>query len=329
MTTNTRTLLFDSITSANFRAWGSNVAAMLAAVGLIQTTDTGQINWTTVAVSTGSSGEFIQGYEIYRFADTLQATRPVFIKVEYGSTNGGGATVQGAPCIYVTVGTTTDGAGILGGTISARTRLVGGSHSGIGNVATAVTSPCFASGDGSYIVLALGVTTASQPAYASPSTGAVPFPAMLVIDRSRDSAGAATATSVIFLTSKWPVIASGNTTFLVSTYQVLSFTGSGASAQEALWPISWPGQGFGSSSSGTTYGVWPMPVSSPDYSQSLAVLGLYKGEAAVGANVPLTVLGSTHNYLCLGGISGLAANDAARGHVNTFVPSGAVLVRYE
>lgn len=331
MTTNTRTLLFDSTVSTAFRTWGSNVAAMLGAVGLIQTADTGQISWTTASITAGTSTEYVQGFEIWRFSDTLQSTKPVFIKMEYGHTNGsGGVNNVGAPVLYVTVGTTSDGAGNLGGTISVRTRLSGGGHSTNTCVTPTVSSPCFASGDGSYINLALGVTSNAQAVFTTSPTASVPFPAMLVVDRIRDGAGAATGNGVIFLTSKWPVVSlAAAPSTIATTYQVLSFTGSGASTQEALWPISYPGQGFASSSSGTTYGVWPMPVSSPDPTQSLAVLGLYKGEAAVGAIVSLTMLGSSHTYLAMGGISGTAAGDATRGHVNTFVPSGAPLIRYE
>ncbi|MCB1713466.1 MAG: hypothetical protein KDH96_13660, partial [Candidatus Riesia sp.] len=68
-----------SSTDALFRDWGSKLSAAIQAVGLVKTGDTGQINWSTVTVGTG-----IRGYEIFRFNDSLQATTPVFIKIEYG-----------------------------------------------------------------------------------------------------------------------------------------------------------------------------------------------------------------------------------------------------
>lgn len=91
-----------------FREWGSEFAAKLAAVGLTQTADTGQINWVTVvraAVNTEA------GYEIWRFNDTQQATAPVFFRVGYGT----GSNVS-APRIQFTVGTGSSGAGVITGT---------------------------------------------------------------------------------------------------------------------------------------------------------------------------------------------------------------------
>lgn len=96
---------------AEFRIWGSAFKAALAAAGLVQTADTGQINWAT-AVRPGVSftnDAAAAGYEMYRFNDALQATFPVFIKIEYGT-----GSVVAAPMIYVSVGTSTNGAGTLG-----------------------------------------------------------------------------------------------------------------------------------------------------------------------------------------------------------------------
>lgn len=93
-------------TDAAFRAWGSGISALLAAAGLVQTADTGQINWATVTRPTLANTS--QGYEIWRFPDALQATRPIFLKIEYGS-----GTNSGVPQMWVTVGTATDGAGTL------------------------------------------------------------------------------------------------------------------------------------------------------------------------------------------------------------------------
>jgi hypothetical protein len=69
---------------ATFRAWGSGIAAQIAAMGLVQTSDTGQINWVTVARPALNT---IAGYEIWRFNDALQATKPVFIRIDYGTSS--------------------------------------------------------------------------------------------------------------------------------------------------------------------------------------------------------------------------------------------------
>jgi len=95
-------------TNALFRAWGSALAAKLLAAGLVQTSDTGQINWTTVSAP-GAANTY-QGYEIWRFDDTYQSVSPVYIKLEYGS-----GTAAANPSLRVQIGTSTNGSGALTG----------------------------------------------------------------------------------------------------------------------------------------------------------------------------------------------------------------------
>lgn len=97
---------------ANFRSWGSYIAASMGAVGLVQTADTGQINWVTVLTPAGINT--YQGYEIWRFADTLQATAPVYIKIQYGE----GASADG-PGVRIQFGSGSNGTGTLTGNLSA------------------------------------------------------------------------------------------------------------------------------------------------------------------------------------------------------------------
>ncbi len=104
-------------TDAKFRAWSSATAAALLGAGLTQTADTGQINHVTVArpVAPNTSA----GYEIWRFNDALQATFPIFLKVEYGSsTNASGQN----PGTWLTVGTGSDGVGNITGVGMPRTQ---------------------------------------------------------------------------------------------------------------------------------------------------------------------------------------------------------------
>lgn len=73
-------------------------------------------------------------YEIWRMNDTLQATFPVFLKFEYGSSASGNV----APDIFVTVGTATDGAGnIRPGSQSGRLTLVANGSGGAQSTSTA------------------------------------------------------------------------------------------------------------------------------------------------------------------------------------------------
>src|SRR3954454_8298219 len=133
MATDQRTLPGDFTSDAVFRSWGSGVSAQLAAIGLVRTADTGQIDWTTVAKP--ASGVF-GGYEIWRFDDALQATAPVFIKVEYGISN------TTTLMLGLTVGTGTNGAGTLTGQVSSKSNVAPQTTSAAG-----VLLPSFCSGN--------------------------------------------------------------------------------------------------------------------------------------------------------------------------------------
>ncbi len=97
---------------ADFRAWGSDLSVSFADVGLVQTADTGQINWTTV-LRPGTSAT-AAGYEIWRYPDSS-----VYLKFEYGT----GAASLAAPSVWLTVGTGSNGAGTLTGAISPRATI--------------------------------------------------------------------------------------------------------------------------------------------------------------------------------------------------------------
>jgi hypothetical protein len=109
----TTTLINTVITDAAFRTWGLAYNAKFASMGLIQTADTGQINWATVLAATVSNT--VQGYEIWRFADTLQATAPVYLKIEYGD----GPTIGNA-AFWIQLGSGSNGSGGLTGILSTR-----------------------------------------------------------------------------------------------------------------------------------------------------------------------------------------------------------------
>ena len=96
-------------TSVLFRGWVQGIHKALEEVGLVQTSDTGQINTETVENPGSTNTE--AGYEIWRFNDVRQATAPVYFKIAYGA----GANVNRAR-LWVTVGTGSDGSGTITGT---------------------------------------------------------------------------------------------------------------------------------------------------------------------------------------------------------------------
>lgn len=113
MTTNSFSSAISMATDADFRTAHGQVRAGLTAVGLVQTANTGQLNPATM-VRAGANGT-AAGYEIWRFNDSLQATAPIFIKIEPGRGN----SITGLS-YWITIGSGTDGAGTITGVASSR-----------------------------------------------------------------------------------------------------------------------------------------------------------------------------------------------------------------
>ena len=102
-------LVCDNSTLANFKAWASAISAFLqtAGSGLSQTTDTGQVNWSTIA-SVPTSGNYV--YEMYKNTDALTT---FYFKIEYGT-----GSSSSNPKIRLSIGTGTNGAGALTGFVT-------------------------------------------------------------------------------------------------------------------------------------------------------------------------------------------------------------------
>jgi hypothetical protein len=150
----------------SFRDWGQPFSQALATVGLVQTADTGQIDWSTVA--NPSSSSTLVGYEIWRFNDSLQATAPVFLRVEYRS-----STTTVNPRMDILIGTASDGAGNV--TQFLPTLQLNATTAGLTN------QPCYmSSGDGHGLVFALWTGSTSG------------YRLCGFMERTRDAAGNAT-----------------------------------------------------------------------------------------------------------------------------------------
>lgn len=108
MTTASWATPVDHTSTAGFRTWGSELNAKFAAVGMVQTTDTGQINWSTTTVPAANT---IAGYEIWKLSSSN-----LYFKIQYGT---GNATT--APEIQLQVGTGSNGTGTLTGPVSTNT----------------------------------------------------------------------------------------------------------------------------------------------------------------------------------------------------------------
>lgn len=170
MTNTTWSMAASHASDALFRTWGLAVKTALTAVGMVNTSDTGQIDWSTV-VRTGAATD--TGYEIWRFNDALQSTSPIFFKVWYGC----GATTS-TPRIRIEVGTASNGSGTLSGIGSGTLYQVS-----YGASADATARDNWMASDGSGLVASFWTN--------SSVTGCR---GLFVIERFRDSSGTALGT---------------------------------------------------------------------------------------------------------------------------------------
>lgn len=169
----------NTYTDAMARAWIPTIRAALSGVGLVQTSDTGQVNPATATA--GANADF--GYEVWRFSDAAQATDPLFLRIRYRRSGGN--------CLFfliVQTGQGSDGAGNLTGTVSAATNAGAGSS----NTGTTVNAQVHAFFNDGCFWLADG-TGAVGGAYGSISRN------FFLVARSRNTSGALDARGVTLL----------------------------------------------------------------------------------------------------------------------------------
>lgn len=266
MATDTRTLPAYLADDTDYRAWGSGISAQLAAVGLVQTANTGQINWAT-ATRPGSLGTSA-GYEIWRFNDALQATLPIYIKVDYSV-----GSALNVPRLIITVGTNTNGAGTITGQAGTTfTSTVTGKTAG-------VTLPSYCSHTAGQFALVTNLDSNS-----------INHHILVLVERSHDSSGTPTADAII------TAFATGNSTAIK---QVIPPSGTvpGNTSAVVIWPSPSAGQSTSAGGNvslgiGTAHGNGKL---------SFARTLVYR-HTDIGELTPITIsfMGSTRTYMPMG-----------------------------
>lgn len=126
MTTATTNTFCAQDTNAHFQAWVNEVFTNLVTnCGLTQTADTGQMAVPCVTAAPGAASTSA-GYYVFKFNDTLQATAPIFLKIEFGS----GVSGATFPMMWITVGTGSNGSGTINGTAMTRVAMLSGQVAG-------------------------------------------------------------------------------------------------------------------------------------------------------------------------------------------------------
>lgn len=282
MTTSTFTSPIDSDTDVNFRAWGSQISAQLAAVGLTQTGDTGQIDWSTVSIS-GYPGAV--GYEIWAFNDAAQSTTPIVMKIEYGAT---GAEV---PVMFLTVGATSDGAGTINSTLKSNRKQIMSYNTTFGTAAPSFL--CYKAASGFLgVSLKIGVE--------------VPYAAGFAITRTNDTAGAVT-------TEGFNCYASGAPGGVVGVYSQfpghtpaqLPASGTFGDGSSMAW---WPLQETSSQADGSIQAI-PVFAFSPAIQVNAQLCVGIVLEIPVGNQFTLNPVGSTpRNFISVGSVGSIAGS---------------------
>jgi hypothetical protein len=259
----------DFTTDADFRLFGTFIHNALSSAGWVQTSDTGQINLTTVTKPVG--GTTSAGYEIWRMDDTLQATVPIFMKIEYGT----GANNQRIGW-WVTVGKGSDGSGTLTSIIKARFTIGGGSAQNPPN-------DSYAAGGTSWFVFALCANTG----------GATWFS----IERSKDSTGADDGDGIIMAYG-------GGTSAHVSHY--VPYSGTVPTAETGLQYIL---STVNPSTYGADTGIGILiPMKGVAQQPGINVGVILSSDFGAGASFSFTIYGGSHTYQRMDGITTLRGN---------------------
>ena len=270
MTFRTWSTVVSQATDADFRTWGVEFESYLVQVGLVQTADTGQINWTTV-VRAGVGTE--AGYSMFSFTDSIGT---LYFRFGYGS---GGATT--IPRIQVAVGQGTNGAGTLTGISSATTTVTG---SAITSTSTLYTS---------YMCMVNGVFWFMWKIGTGGSANA--NRGGFVFQRSFTSLGVVDGAGGYASWGAYSAATSGLQYFGYS-----SGTAYAAHTITSSYPCVIPGR-VTSSSVGANYQVYLHWLAVPDVRPCVGSCTAIASEVSFGNQFTLAPCGNvSHNYICLG-----------------------------
>lgn len=297
MATNTANLTVSgTMTDAEFRLLCQFIADTLEAGGVIKTSDTGQADLTAITYPGGSNTA--AGYEIRRFSDAMQSTKPVFIKIEYG--RAGTATSLG---LYITIGTGSNGSGTITGVRRTRDSyplyLTNGTMS---------SAPCFISAGTNRFCFAINVTSGSA--------------GFMSLERTIDSARVVTDQGLLFCYKT-----SGNSMLPATIFHSGSQPAEGQSGDGGALPPTT--QSSGAHANGNI-GVYPQFFFGVGETlvPSLNAVGGFATDFIGGTSYAVSLLGTTQTMIALDKAGAWGINRGG----NTVAPNSStftMLMRYE
>lgn len=277
--------------AAAIQSWAGAIRSTFIAGGWVQTADTGQTNATALAAATAANQSM--GYEIWKMGDSLQASAPVFVKIEYGS--GGNGTFNSS--IWLTIGKGSDGAGNITGVLLPRTQL----------------GAKFNSGAASTSSVPFGCATTSSIGFFVGGVGRMAF----FIERTKNSSGADTGDGLCVYGDGDTI--GGDLIARVYLYQQLPMTGTIPSSSTVIGAFTPSGLTW---AQGNNVGCCPfrffngMP-SNPGYN----CMTYLDGDLTRRAPIVVSIYGVNHTYIPLGSdqISTVASGNA----------NASLMMRYE
>lgn len=275
MATKTLTLPVDCQSTANFRASFTNFNQYITTGGFwAYATDTGQINWSTVTVPAANT---YAGFEMFKTADTLSSSFPIFMKIEYGTNQ----SPTPGPALRWTFSTSTNGAGTCtGNIIGSFVDFQSGDATFNGGGATP-NATGFASGNNGYF---------SFLPYEAGIGAQWGFP--LVVERSCDQNG--NYTNAYITVIKGSVI----TTNQITVNQRSLINPSSGTLSPSLTSCFTIYSTLGSGAFGTFAAPFPVfPFIGYADNPMKAIMGMKSADITEGGNFTTTVYGVAHNYL--------------------------------
>jgi hypothetical protein len=261
-----------SNTNAEFQNWGKQISDAIANCGIIKESDANvgtQIDWSTVAAP--SAAHQSRGYEIYKFNDAIQATTPVYFKLEYGS----GATAP-VPALWLTVGSGANTSGNVTGNTTTRQQITSAT-------ATSNVSSYYSGANGRFVMSFAAGGTVSQHM-------------MIALERILDGNGAATSAGLAILLAH--TVNRFQTLWTLETGNVTAF--------ETNFGVLTPGSGMNSGllrgQSGEHLAAYPLVFfkGAVVYPPQTILMSYFNGEFTTGVSCEMPVYGANVNYMPLG-----------------------------
>jgi hypothetical protein len=260
-------------TDTDFRAWINEIHNALIAFGWVRTSDTGQLDYATIAKPTGG----MAGYAMYRMNDSLQSACPVYMRLDYG---GGTQLNEPTPKVQVAIGGT-DGAGTLTGNKTAAFVMDN-------NFGGAVTLRNMRSA---------GTSSSFRWSWRAEETGRH---LTIAVERDLDVNGNETSNGVTLLNQ----YRGGGTSF---TNSIFLHNGTLTSIGDTKWCGLISGQA--SQAGGGNTGVGPVrPAYGPFRYPMKTMLIAARGDFTHESTASISIYGSSHTYMFIQPASNIALN---------------------